>query len=73
MILAAVVFLLGQAELRAVRVQEAHRNWNRLWDPLGEEIADRPRSEPFTGWRYDPFRRVWTQWYNGEPVRDVHV
>jgi Zn-dependent protease len=73
MILAGVVFLLGQAELTAVRAQEANRNWNRLWDPLGEGIADRPRPEPFTGWRYDPARRVWTQWYNGEPIRDTYV
>jgi Zn-dependent protease len=74
-VLGVVVFLLGQAELAAVRVQEARRGWGRLWDPLGEEIAERPRAEPepFTGWRYDPARRVWTQWYHGEPIRDVHV
>jgi Zn-dependent protease len=72
-ILGAVVFLLGQAELAAVRVEEARRHWGRLWDPLGEAIADRSQPEPFTGWRYDPVRRVWTQWYNGEPIRDVHV
>jgi Zn-dependent protease len=72
-VLGVVVFLLGQAELQAVRVEQARRHWGRLWDPLGEVIAEPPVAEPFTGWRYDPVRRVWTQWYNGEPVRDVHV
>ena len=73
MVLAAAVFLLGQAELAAVRVQEARRDWGRLWDPLGEELSHPPRAEPFTGWRYDPVRRVWTQWHEGVPVRDVYV
>jgi len=72
-ILGAVVFFLGQAELRAVRMQEARRDWEKLWDPLGEELDDPHRPAPFTGWRYDPARRVWTQWFRGEPVREVFV
>jgi Zn-dependent protease len=71
-LLGVVVFLLGQAELQAVRMQEARRDREPLWDPLGEELDPR-QPEPFTGWRYDPVRRVWTQWFRGEPVRDVYV
>lgn len=72
-VLGVVVFLLGQAELQAVRMQEARRDWNRLWEPLGEELDGPHGREPFTGWRFDPVRRVWTQWFHGEPVRDVYV
>lgn len=72
-IVGAVVFFLGQAELRAVQMQQARHDGDNLWDPLGEELDGPHRPAPFTGWRYDPARRVWTQWYRGEPVREVFV
>ena len=76
MILAAVVFMLGRAELAAVRMQEGRREWQRRaadhysGAPVEEDAG---RAEPFTGWRWDPLRRVWTEWRGGVAVREIHV
>jgi Zn-dependent protease len=71
LILAPIVFLLGQAELAAVRAQEARREWARrvrvFFPPFEARTAD-----TFTGWTWDPARRVWTEWHNGAAVREVY-
>lgn len=64
MLVGVVVYLLGQAELKAVRGQEYRREVRRR---RAEVFAD----DLFTGWRWDPYRRVWTQWVDGVPVREV--
>lgn len=64
MLVAAVVYLLGQAELNAIRQQEYRREVRRR---RAEAFAD----DLFSGWKWDPDRRVWTQWVDGVPVREV--
>lgn len=76
MVLAAVVFLLGKAELAAVRVQEASRQWREGyadWFAPDHGPEARGPSDGFTGWKWDPTRRVWTEWRYGTPIREVRV
>ena len=78
-----VVFLLGQAELTGVRMQEEQKR----------RAADRPPRLPVDlfwpqrggggtyptitqlsrpdGWEWDPGQRIWTEWRGGVPVRRV--
>jgi len=74
-VLAVVVYMLGQGELATVRQQEAARNGSR-WatNPIHEEGSPenaRYVGESFSGWTWDPVRRVWTEWRHGRPIRDV--
>ena len=63
-VLAAVIFLLGRAELAAVRGRE----WKRRYDEM--VLVEEPAA--FSGWKFDPARRVWTLWANGVAVREIH-
>jgi Zn-dependent protease len=72
---AVVVFLLGQAELAAVRVQTAAREWGRvaaeLFSPLEPLPVVPPVGRGFTGLVWDAGRRVWLQYQDGEVVRVI--
>jgi Zn-dependent protease len=73
-LIAGVIFLLGQAELTGVRAQEARRQWRRRQESYAEapyEVAEFATGDPFTGWRWDPVRRVWSEWRDGVKVREV--
>lgn len=69
MLLAVAVFLMGRAELAQVRFAEAQKEWNRRIGELYQYVAVEP--DAFTGWKFDPDRRVWTEWRNGIPLREV--
>ena len=76
MLVAGVVFVLGQAELAAVRAQEARKLWRRRSAEFlaGTPYADAVQPDDhFTGWRYDPARRVWSEWRDGVLLREVHL
>jgi Zn-dependent protease len=63
-ILGVFIYVIGQAELAGVRAQVF----------AGPAVdAEVERDDPFTGWRWDPARRVWTQWRDGVLVREVHI
>ncbi|MBX9581517.1 MAG: site-2 protease family protein [Gemmataceae bacterium] len=66
-LVAGVVYLLGQAELAGVKAEATRR---RLpWAvPLDEVPADR-----FTGWRWDARRGVWGLYQDGVLVREVYA
>jgi Zn-dependent protease len=72
---AVVVFLLGQAELAAVRVQTATREWGRVaaefFSPLEPLPVVPPVGRGFTGLVWDAGRRVWLQYQDGEVVRVI--
>lgn len=83
---AIVVWLLGQAELGAIRIAEARKEYERRAGRLfeGPEVeADAVPASPtadtaadlaarrFSGLAWDAERRVWVQWINGVPVRDI--
>jgi Zn-dependent protease len=78
--IAAVVWLLGQAELASIRIVEARRDYERR----ARELFGEPEEEPvprdaaadlaarrFSGLAWDERRRIWVQWVNGVPVRDL--
>jgi Zn-dependent protease len=68
-LVAGVVYLLGQAELAGVKAEAARRrDWSEWAVPVGEVPADR-----FTGWRWDPHRRTWGLYQGGVLVREVMV
>lgn len=69
MILAVAVFLMGKAELAQVRWAEAQHTWNARLADLYQPIQTEP--DGFSGWRYDPARRAWTEWHDGVVVREV--
>jgi Zn-dependent protease len=85
--LAIVVWLLGQAELAGTRVAEAHREFERrarelfggsptpaaapAATPLPADAAADLAARRFSGLAWDAERRVWVQWLNGVPVRDL--
>jgi Zn-dependent protease len=71
-LVSAVVFLLGRAELNAVQMQEARKRRRALFAEVLGPPADHP-ADPFTGWRWDPFRRVWSEWRDGVLIREVPV
>lgn len=72
----AVVFLLGRMELAQVQAIEARQRWERrqqadfenAFDPPIAEVISRPQ---FSGWKFDPERRVWSEWRNGMVVQEV--
>jgi hypothetical protein len=82
---AGVVWMLGQAELAGVRMTEAARSFEararELFgsadepEPTGRELpADAAAdlaARRFSGLAWDAARGVWVQWLNGVPVRDV--
>lgn len=80
---AVVVWMLGQAELAGVRMTEAAREFEaRARSLFGEPEPEPARPLPldaaadlaarrFSGLAWDADRRVWVQWLNGVPVRDV--
>jgi len=80
---AVVVWMLGQAELAGVRMTEAAREFeSRARELFGAEPEPVGRPLPldtaadlaarrFSGLAWDADRRVWVQWLNGVPVRDV--
>jgi Zn-dependent protease len=72
----AMVFFLGRLELAQVRAIEARRTWDRRRADLFEDAGEPPIAEVispprFSGWRYDPDRRVWSEWRDGVLVREV--
>jgi Zn-dependent protease len=68
----AVVFLLGRMELAQVRAIEGRREWERRSALFGDfEIPTLTRPPAFSGWRWDPVNRVWTEWHDGVLVREV--
>ena len=71
-LVSAVVFLLGRAELNTVRMQEARKRRRALFAVAFGPPADHP-ADPFTGWRWDPCRRVWSEWRDGVLIREVSV
>jgi Zn-dependent protease len=71
---AVVVFLLGQAELVAVRAQTAARQWQAAAEafftpPAAESGA--PVDRGFTGLMWNAERRVWVQYQDGQVVRVI--
>ncbi len=85
-VIAVVVWLLGQAELGGLRVAEARKELERraremfggVWVPSAPERAHLPADDAtdlaarrFSGLAWNAERRVWVQWVNGVPVRDV--
>jgi Zn-dependent protease len=76
-LVSGVIFLLGQAELAAVRVQEARKRWRQRYagfydEPDDAEPVATGTAGPFSGWRWDPGRRVWSEWRDGVLVREVY-
>jgi hypothetical protein len=69
----AVVFVLGRVELAQVRMIENRREWERNTSQFGDEfefptVARPPR---FSGWKWDPVSRMWTEWRDGVLIREV--
>ena len=85
--IAVVMWLLGQAELAGVRITEAAREFEaRARAAFGGAPGTDPEPEAmplpvdpaadlaarrFSGLAWDEKRRVWVQWLNGVPVRDL--
>jgi Zn-dependent protease len=83
-LIAVVVWLLGQAELAGIRIMEARREFDRRaremfgGSPEPAPAASLPADSAadlagrrFSGLAWDAERRVWVQWLNGVPVRDL--
>lgn len=69
-VLAVVVYMLGQGELASVRRQESVRGWAREgWTDSPQDA--RSNGDTFSGWTWDPVRRVWTEWRHGRVIREV--
>src|SRR5262245_23403686 len=76
---AIVVYLLGQAELAAVRAEAVAREWGRRVNGWFEPPADGtaptagapPIARGFTGLVWDEPRGVWVQYENGNVVRVI--
>jgi Zn-dependent protease len=79
-VIAGVVWFLGQAELASIRIAEKRREYERR----AREFFEGPAAEPgpvdadavlaarrFSGMAWDERRRIWVQWVNGVPVRDL--
>jgi len=70
---AVVVFLLGHAELAAVRIEGARRRWRGSpdeYDDVVRVIEVRPH-DSYSGWVWDARRQVWVEWRDGVAVREV--
>jgi Zn-dependent protease len=82
-VIAVAVWLLGQAELAAVRLRAAARRHGFFrspepdWEPTPAarpfpvDPADDLAARRFSGLAWDRNRSVWVQWANGVPVRDL--
>ena len=80
---AVVVWLLGQAELANVRMMAAAREFEEraremfggspepAATPLPANSAADLAARRFSGLAWDAERRVWVQWFDGVPVRDL--
>jgi len=72
---AIVVFLLGQAELAAVKAQAAARQWREAAEDFyrypPDESAAPPEPRGFTGLVWNAERRVWVQYQDGHVVRVI--
>jgi Zn-dependent protease len=80
---AVVVWMLGQAELAGVRMMSMAREFEErarelfggapdpAGTPLPIDTATDLAARRFSGLAWDADRRVWVQWLNGVPVRDV--
>jgi Zn-dependent protease len=80
LILAFFLFIVGRAELAAVRQEEAERRYSsRYADPDVPVVRvfglpmNTPTARPADGWEYDVRRRVWVEWQDGYPVRIVRA
>jgi Zn-dependent protease len=85
LLIAVVVWLLGQAELGAIRLEAARRELERRARLFfGPPVAPVPEVEAipadtaadlaarrFSGLAWDSDRGVWVQWVDGVPVRDI--
>lgn len=72
----AAVFYLGRLELAQVRAIEARRARERratddFENAYAPPIAEVTSRSGFSGWRYDPERRIWSEWHNGTVVQEV--
>jgi Zn-dependent protease len=67
-LLAVVVWLLGQAELAGVRARAAATEWDRQATDW-ESAAAPPAANGFTGLVWDEARRLWVQYRDGHVVR----
>ena len=82
-LIAVVVWMLGQAELAGVRMMSMAKDFEararEYFDdspepagkPLPVDTAADLAARRFSGLAWDADRRVWVQWLNGVPVRDV--
>lgn len=78
-VLAAVVFLLGRAELMGVRMEaEAKRRRTPWYEEEWDDVEPRrePRepvrvvvAKPIDGWEWDDRRQLWVEYRDGFPVR----
>jgi Zn-dependent protease len=76
MLVAVFVWFVGQAELANVRMVDEAR---RMYGPTPPPISAPPPLDPaaelaarrFSGLAWDATRRVWVQWVNGVPVREI--
>ena len=72
---AVVVWLLGQAELAGIRMREARKEYARraaeYFGTASEPDADDLATRRFSGLVWDADRRVWVQWIDGVPVREI--
>lgn len=76
MVLAVFLFLIGKGELMAIRYEEAkERIRQRAGNFFGSHgfngDAGLDESNTFSGWTWDPVRKVWTEWQNGQVIREV--
>lgn len=73
---AIVVFLLGQAELAAVRVQATAREWRRAAEefisPPPDDSSSPHVDRGITGLVWNADRRVWVQYQDGHVVRVIN-
>jgi Zn-dependent protease len=81
-LVAVVVWLLGQAELAQMRLMAAGKEFEARAREMFDDAPAPARSLPvdtaadlaarrFSGLAWDADRRVWVQWLNGVPVRDL--
>ncbi len=71
-LIGAMVFVLGRKELAYVQSTDPERRRerrNRFFQNLDFERSY--QSDRFTGWRWDPAMRIWSEWQDGVLVREV--
>ena len=71
MVIAVFLFLTGKSELMMVRHEAMRERLREFYAPTESrghgEYVDRTN---FTGWTWDPHRRVWTQWQEGQAIAE---